>query len=346
VLDVRLTGLAGLVPDTGVAAVSMNVTVQGATAPGFVTVYPCGTRPLVSSVNFTAGQTVANAVIAPVSADGHVCFYSNAPTNVVVDVNGWYATGSGFNRVDPTRLFDTRAGQPGMLPVEKTTVGPGHVLDVPLTGLAGLIPDTGVAAVSMNVTVDGPQGSGFVTVYPCGARPLVSSVNFTAGQTVANAVIAPVSADGHVCFYSNAPTDLVVDVNGWYATGNGFNRVDPTRVFDTRPGEPALLPVDKIKVGGSNVLEVPLTGLAGLIPGTGVAAVSMNVTVDGPQGSGFVTVYPCSQPVVSSVNFTAGQTVANAVIAPLSADGHVCFFSNVPTDVIVDVNGWFSNSAQ
>jgi hypothetical protein len=30
----------------------------------------------------------------------------------------------------------------------------------------------------------------------------------------------------------------------------------------------------------------------------------------------------------------------------VSADGHVCFFSNVPTDVIVDVNGWFSNSAQ
>jgi hypothetical protein len=46
------------------------------------------------------------------------------------------------------------------------------------------------------------------------------------------------------------------------------------------------------------------------------------------------------------VNFNAGQTVANAVIAPVSADGHVCFFSNVPTDVIVDVNGWFSNSAQ
>jgi hypothetical protein len=29
-------------------------------------------------------------------------------------------------------------------------------------------------------------------------------------------VIAPVSGEGHVCLYSLADTDLVVDINGWF----------------------------------------------------------------------------------------------------------------------------------
>src|SRR5206468_1441896 len=107
---------------------------------------------------------------------------------------------------------------------------------------------------------------------------------------------------GHVCFFSNVATNVIVDINGWHATGTGFNPVGPTRAIDTRAAEPSLIPVEKAKVGGSHVLDVRLTGLAGLIPSAGVAAISMNVTVDGPQGPGFVTVFPCSQPDVSSVN--------------------------------------------
>jgi hypothetical protein len=69
----------------------------------------------------------------------------------------------------------------------------------------------------LNVTVTNGEGPGFVTVFPCGAMPVVSSLNFVPGQTVANAVIAPLSSTGNICFYSSVPTDLVVDVNGWFA---------------------------------------------------------------------------------------------------------------------------------
>jgi hypothetical protein len=343
VLDVQLAGVGGRIPVPGVAAVSLNVTVTAGEGSGFVTVFPCEARPVVSSVNFVAGQTVANAVIAPLSSAGHVCFFSSVPADLVVDVNGWYATGSGFNRVAPARVFDTRAGQIGILPVAKSKVGGGNVVDVQLASLAGLIPAGGVAAVSLNVTVDGAESAGFVTVFPCGAMPVASSVNFVAGQTVANAVIATLSSSGHVCFFSSAATDVVVDVNGWFADGAGFNRVAPARVFDTRAGQIGILGVAKSKVGGGNVLDVPLTGLAGLTPAGGVAAVSLNVTVADPDGSGFVTVFPCgTMPVVSSVNFVAGQVVANAVTAPVSSSGHVCFFSSAPTNMIVDINGWFA----
>ncbi|CAB4628290.1 unannotated protein [freshwater metagenome] len=196
--------------------------------------------------------------------------------------------------------------------------------------------------MSLNVTVTEPDGGGYVTVYPCGTRPDSSSLNFVAGQTVPNAVIAPVSASGEVCFFSTTPTHLLADLNGWFATGAGFTAVSPARVFDTRPGEPGIRSVSKTKVGGGYVLRVKLTGLSGRVPASGVGAVSLNVTVTEPDGGGYVTVYPCgTRPESSSLNFVGGQTVPNAVIAPVSASGEVCFFSTTPTHLLADLNGWF-----
>ena len=97
---------------------------------------------------------------------------------------------------------------------------------------------TGVELVSLNVTVTEPVDSGFVTVYPCGARPLASNLNFVPWQTVPNAVIAPLAADGTVCFYSNVDTHLVADVNGYFDAGASLHTLTPVRLFDTRPAEP------------------------------------------------------------------------------------------------------------
>ena len=67
------------------------------------------------------------------------------------------------------------------------------------------------------MTVTEPQQPGYVTVFPCGtALPNASNLNFIAGETFANAVIAKVGNNGNVCSYSSADTHLVVDVNGWF----------------------------------------------------------------------------------------------------------------------------------
>ncbi|MEY2446227.1 MAG: hypothetical protein QOE00_2807, partial [Ilumatobacteraceae bacterium] len=348
-LQVQMTGLAGFVPASGVGAVSLNVTSTGSTADGFITVYGCGTRHLVSSVNFPAGKTVANAVLAPVSTSGMVCFYSNTPTDIIVDINGWFAAGAAFNSVGPSRVFDTRPGNSpdAIRTVPTNKIAANGMLEVSLTNLAGQVPATGVGSVSLNVTVTNPDASGFITVYACGTRAFVSSVNFVAGQTVANAVLARVSPAGTVCFYSSAATDMVVDINGWVQAGSGFNVIDPARVLDTRPGNSpdALRDVAKTKIGGGHVLEVKVTDLPGHVPATGVTSVSLNVTVTNPDGDGFVTVYACGVlEEVSSVNFSASQTVANAVLAPISAGGTICLFSNVTTDVVVDINGWIGDA--
>ncbi len=342
VLTVRIPGVAG-VPQSGVSAVSLNVTVVDPVGPGFLTVYPCGPRPSTSSLNFVTRQIVPNAVIAPLSVDGDICVFSSVDTHLVADINGWFATGSGFTALSPTRVFDTRPDQAqGAVAVAKQAYGD---LRVKITGAAG-VPMSGVDAVSLNVTVVGPVGSGFVTVYPCGDRPLTSSLNYVAGEITPNAVIAPVSPDGEVCFYSSVDAHLIADVNGWFSDGPAFIAVPPSRVFDTR-GDQAqgAVAVSQQHYGGSNVLEVKVTGAAG-VPASGVGAVSLNVTVVDSVGPGFVTVYPCGvRPLASSLNYVTNEIAPNAVLAPVSPDGDICLYSSVDAHLLADVNGWFATPA-
>ena len=217
VLEIQVTGVAGI-PTSGVSAVSLNVTATGPTSEGYVTVYPCGQVPTASNLNFIANQTIPNAVLVPIdSLTGTICFYSSGETDLIADINGWFPTSSGFESVDPVRLFDTRRGSPqGLRSVTKTKIGADEVLEIQVTGVAG-IPTSGVSAVSLNVTATGPTSEGFITVYPCGQVPTASNLNFIANQTIPNAVLVPIdSLTGTICFYSSSETNLIADINGWF----------------------------------------------------------------------------------------------------------------------------------
>jgi uncharacterized protein YkwD len=51
---------------------------------------------------------------------------------------------------------------------------------------------------------------------------------------VANAVTSKVGADGTVCIYTHAATDLIVDVNGYFPRSADFGALVPARLLDTR----------------------------------------------------------------------------------------------------------------
>jgi ribosomal protein S11 len=228
-----------------VSAVSLNVTATGTSASkygGYVTAYPCGTRPNASNLNFVSSQTVPNAVIVPVSATGTVCFYVYGQADLIADVNGWFAGGSGFNSLTPTRVFDTRSGSGGV-PVAKVGAldGSGKELKVQVAGTNGVPSGRSAAAVMMNVTVDATTASaygGYVTVYPCGtAPPNSSNINFVSGRTIANSVVTPLSATGEVCFYVYGQAHVLADITGWLAAGaTVYTAMTPVRFSDTRSG--------------------------------------------------------------------------------------------------------------
>ena len=326
-LEVQVTG--GSVPDNALA-VALNVTVVDGEANdygGYVTVYPCGTRPDSSNLNFVSGQTVPNAVISPLSDDGSICLYVYGTAHLLVDISGYFE--SGFEPLTPTRLADTRSSDRiGAID------GSGDPLEVQITG--DLVPDD-ANAVALNVTVvDGEANDygGYVTVYPCGTRPDSSNLNFVSGQTVPNAVISPLSDDGSICLYVYGTAHLLVDISGYLT--DGFESLQPTRVADTRSSD-RVGAID----GSGEPLEVQITG--DLVPGD-ANAVALNVTVvDGAAGDygGYVTVYPCgTRPDSSNLNFVTGQTGPNAVIAPLSADGTVCLYVYGTADLLVDISGY------
>ena len=92
----------------------MNVTVVEGENPtlggGYVTVYPCGTRPDASNLNFVSGQTDPNSVIAPVSATGKVCFYVYGTAHLLADVSGLRADRQRFRLVDAGAARQHRGG--------------------------------------------------------------------------------------------------------------------------------------------------------------------------------------------------------------------------------------------
>jgi hypothetical protein len=77
----------------GVAAALLSVTVVRPTTGGYLTLrLPADTgTPRTSSINFVAGRTTTNFVVAPVDDAGQIAIYnaSGGSTNVTVDMLGY-----------------------------------------------------------------------------------------------------------------------------------------------------------------------------------------------------------------------------------------------------------------
>ena len=333
--SLQVTG-AGGVPVSGVSAVAMNVTVTEPTAGSFLTASPTGeARPLVSNLNYVAGQTVPNLVVVKVGAGGKVDLFNNSgSTHVIADVAGWYgpdeaASGGRYNAVSPARILDTRSA---------SKLGPAAAMGLQVTGQGG-VPATGVSAVVLNVTVTEPTATSFLTAWPEGeARPVASNLNYVAGQTVPNLVVVKVGAGGKVDLFNYAgAAHVVADVAGWYGASAGglFTPVAPSRLLDTRSGA-------KVGPGGTQGLQV--TGRGG-VPASGVSAVVLNVTATEPTTGGFLTAWPAGEarPLASNLNFGPGQTVPNLVLVKVGAGGMVNLFnSSGATHIVADVAGWYA----
>ncbi len=151
-------------------------------------------------------------VIASVStADG-----APAASAQSLTVDTAVALATSFAPLTPVRLLDTRGGSK-----VGNAAGTGAPFVLQVAGHGG-VPGVGVGAVALNVTVtqtgSPTVGGGYVTVYPCGTRPDASNLNFAAGQTIPNSVIAPLSAQGTVCFYVYGTAHLLADVSGYFPT--------------------------------------------------------------------------------------------------------------------------------
>ena len=302
------------------AAAAVNVTAAAPGAAGFLTVWPCGTeQPLASSVNFLAGQARgAQATTLLGGPAKRVCIFSNAPTDVVVDLQGVFVPTGALRFapiIPPERKLDTR----------QTVRASTNVITAP----------PGAEAVAATLTVTGGSDAGFLTAFPCsGTIPVASNVNWQRGETVAGAVFVPVAANDTFCVFTNSPVDVIVDITGVFNATNTlrFTPVTPTRMVDTRVGTGGW----RGHQGVGQTIEI------GAAPDA-AEAVTGTITQISPGVDGYLTGTTCGQPpgATSSVNGARGSVMANSLTVGLSAGGNLCITSLAAAHTLFDTTGWW-----
>ena len=371
------TGCSGV--PASAAAVTGNITVVPSAA-GNLTLFPSNvTQPTVANSNFAAGEVTNNVFTVGLgAADGAFKIFTNATTEVIIDVTGYYAppgiTGLYFHPLaTPVRLLETRAGFSGCFAPGTPLAGTGNPnadpsLDLAVQGRSPIpspcnsIPDTAQVLVG-NATSVLPSGGGYLTIYPSGgARPSVASSNYAGSDVINGPFAVKLGTDGKFKVYTYATTHLVIDILGYYsaeavdAGGAGllFNPLpSPVRLLETRPDFPGF-PLTgctrtNAKIPG-NLAMATHTQSAGNfcgLPATAQAVVG-NVTVVNSEGVGYLTLFPANlttAPSVATSNYPMPATFGynrHYFVGLSPTDGKFKALTQFTTDLILDASGYFA----
>jgi hypothetical protein len=173
---------------------------------------------------------------------------------------------------------------------------------------------------------------------------------FTAETTGTSMIVNGLPRDGSTIFvqlstfYSAylAPVTATYRVAGALAGGARFVPVAPCRVADTRN---AAGPFGGPIMDGGSTRDFPVASAPCGVP-AGAQAYSLNITVLPAGPLSFLTAWPAGQarPAVSTLNSFDGSVTSNASIVP-AANGSISIFVTDRTDVLIDINGYFTGSA-
>jgi len=199
-------------------------------APGqlyYLTTWPAGLPlPDAATLNALNGGVIGNLAIVPAgtAAGGPISVYASQNTDLVIDIDGYFPlSGSSgalhFYPLPPCRAADTRVGSGYSGSFGQPSLVGGTSRNFPLLSSSCGIPSS-AQAYSLNMTVVVPSGGGlnFMTAYPAGdALPVAATLNAVTGGTVAAAALVPAGTGGAIGVYVSQNTDLLIDVNGYFA---------------------------------------------------------------------------------------------------------------------------------
>jgi hypothetical protein len=165
---------------------------------------------------------VANAAVVPAGTSGAISVFASDATDLVVDIDGYFAppgaTGALYlYTIAPCRIADTRAssgltggfGPPSLVAITHR--------NFPIQSSPCGIPASS-RAYSLNLTIAPPGPLGYLTVWPAGKpRPVVSTLISLNGTVVANAAIVPGGTNGAISVFPLNNTDLIIDINAYFA---------------------------------------------------------------------------------------------------------------------------------
>jgi hypothetical protein len=191
----------------------------------------------------------------------------------------------------------------------------------------------------LNLTVVPHGPLGYLTAWPAGQnRPTISTLNAPTGTATANAAVVAAGSQGEIAVYPTNDTDLVIDINGYFApqggSGNGLSMypAPPCRVLDTRSGGGAfngLLPVD---VEGSPC-QPPNTSQAYVLNATVIPTGTLGYLALWAEGQ--------QQPGVSTLNSFDGAITSNMAIVQ-TQNGSIDAYAAGLTQLLLDITAYFA----
>jgi hypothetical protein len=350
---VKIAGRLG-VPSTGVTAVAVNVSVASVNGGGgALMAYPDGgSRSGAQQIFWSSSVGRRTALITvQVPADGVIDFYSSNAIHLTVDVEGYWAndrTGVPYLGVtgNPPHVLDTRKA----IGVSIThPVGNNTALTFKVTG--SLIASR-VKAVVLNLTALNSTGSGYLTATAGGsARPSTVTTGWAPGSGyVNNLVYAPVNPKyGTVTVYvtGSGTTHVTADVQGYFITTGTVSfhplaQGQAPRILDTRNAV-GVTTKTPLKAGGWATIQVTNTGgSSNLAVPSGAKYVLLDVTALDTAASGGLVAYSATMPPYLDSYWQKGQVIASPVLIPLSSRGTVTIRVTGATDLLADVQGWYS----
>ncbi|HEX8005162.1 MAG TPA: PKD domain-containing protein, partial [Trebonia sp.] len=324
---VRLSMAALNAGYSDIRAAYVTITVTGPKKPGSLTVYPNGSAiPKEAAVQFSAGHAASNTALA-VPGGQTVDFYngSGGSVNLTVDTYGLEVTSTPSGGTDG----DTYApdGPVRLLPAT-TVAGGGHVT-LTVAGTHGV--PAKADAVVLDVTASGTKAAGYLSAYPDrAADPGIHAADWAAGQMVTGLATVPLQ-DGKVVLRNGSKGSAVftADVVGYFnydGTGSVFLPSAPLRLLD-------------VKIGPRRTTTLRISGKNGL-PGTGISAAAVNLTVSGATRSGVVLGWAdkTARPNATSLGYVPGITSATAALIPVGADGVIDLYNNGASTVTLAVD--------
>jgi len=200
--------------------------------------------PAASSLVVPSASTVGGDLVA--TGDGNLWFTHGTSSGPVPAVVHTDANASSFVPLTaPVRILDTRSATlrksiidgSGKLASSGQLLA-GKTIHINLTSLVSF-----GYALSVNLTVTGTEGGGDATVWPGGAVPNASSINFQKGWTIANMIVSGIDAynssiSDSIAITTTVTTHVILDIAGFYVAD--FAQVNPKNsIFGSSSASPS-----------------------------------------------------------------------------------------------------------
>jgi Pro-kumamolisin, activation domain/Subtilase family/Divergent InlB B-repeat domain len=323
------------------AAYSLNLTAIPHGGLGFLTVWQTGyDRPWISTMNSYDARVKANAAIVPAGDNGAISVYASDAADLALDIDGYFVVAPdpsalAFYPMAPCRVADTRwtdgpLGGPS-LPAQQQR-------DLPVLSSQCGIPAT-AQAYAMNFTAIPRNGDPLwlFNAWPAGQlQPATSTLNDPTGTAVANAAIVPAGANGDIDVWANSSTDLVIDINGYFAPpgqgGLSLYANVPCRVLDTRSTTGPFNGELTVNVAAGDC-GVPQNAQAMVFNTTVVPSGPLWLLALWPDGG--------AQPNASVLNAWDSAVTSNMAVV-MTSNGSIDAYAAGLTQLILDISSYFA----